>query len=190
MKTQAALAAPGHYREADFFDGADALRARFDEACARGAGNGVDALSRVDACGAYSFLMATAEQVFPHAVVLGFLSRLREWGMEHLGARHASTPQIHVYVDGCARALAPDATPAKHHYLYSLTRGDGACIRVLGSSNGHRKFLGIGVSHLASVSLRFNDLFVHEANLAYGIEGPRGAKDLPGAAVLLHGYIW
>jgi hypothetical protein len=188
MKRGANGAYPSHYLEKDFFEGAVALRAQLEQACAESSGDGVGPLSRVEAGKAYSFLMATAERVFPHALVLSFLSRLRGWGLEHLGARHASTPQIHVYLDGCGRAMAPDATPAGHHYLYSLTRAEPARLHILGG--GRRSWLGIGVSHLAGVRLDFNNLLVHSTDLAYAVDGPRGARSAVGATVFLHGYIW
>ena len=190
INAEASLADLSHYLEMDFFDGADALRVQLEKVCGAVSEDGAGPLSRVEAGKAYSFLMATAERVFPHALVLSFLNRLRGWGMEKLGTRHASTPQIHVYVQGCARSMAPDATPAGHHYLYSLTRAEPACLRILAGDGIQRKWLGIGVNHLSTVRLGFNNIVVHPTDLAYAVQGPREVKSAPEGAVFLHGYIW
>jgi len=190
MTTEAKLKDSIHYLEMDFFDGADGLRTQFEKACAAGSRNEMGPLSRVEAGKAYSFLTTTAEQVFSHALVFSFLNRLRGWGMEKIGACHTSTPQVHVYAQGCARAMAPDATPASHHYVYSLAREVPAQIQILATDGSRKNWLGIGVNRLSSVRLGFNSLLVHRADLAYAVQRPREVKSIPGAAVFLHGYIW
>lgn len=189
MRLDAGLAARSHYLEKDFFNDADDLRAQVEKACGGNSANGDGPLNRVNSGKAYSFFMATAERVFSHALVLSFLSRLRGWAMENLNARHVSTPQIHVYLNGCAREMARDATPANYHYLYSVTRAGPARLHILGGGEG-KTWLGIGVSHLASVQLGFNNLLVHPTDLAYAVEEPREAKSALEGAVLFHGYIW
>jgi len=190
MRQGTNAADPSHFLEANFFEGADALRAQIEQACRDGLGDDMGPLSRVEAGHAYSFLMVTADRVFSHAAVVSFLTRLRGWGMENLGTRHASTPQIHVYLEGCVRAMAPDASSVGHHYLYSLTRAEPAPLHLLGGGGRRRTWLRVGVGRLAEIRLGFNNLLVHRTDLAYAVKGLRGAKSAVGASVFLHGYIW
>lgn len=172
--------------ESEFFDGAGELRQQLERALA--IGNGCGALGEVALDGAYRFLMATADRVFAHDLVLRFLARLRKWSKEALGTTHVSTPQIHVYLNGCRRELAPDRAPAQWHYLYSLTRGDSASIRLL--SEDTPKWLPMIAGRVAKAELNFNQLLVHDTHQAYAVDGPRVAiKPLEGA-ILLHGYMW
>jgi hypothetical protein len=176
-------------READFFQRADTLWQQLERALTVEAASSNGRLREIHAAGQYTYLMATADQVFTHDVVLAFLGRLRRWAKESLDAQHASTPQIHVYQDGCRRALSPDAAPTRWHYLYSLTRGEPASIRLL-EPNGQRKWFGIVLSRLANLPLGFNQLLVHETSQAYAINAPRRARKPLEGAILLHGYLW
>lgn len=176
-------------READFFPRADTLWQQLERGLTVEAAGSAGVLREIRAAGQYAYLMATADQVFTHDVMLAFLSRLRRWAKESLDARHASTPQIHIYQDGCGRALSPDAVPTRWHYLYSLTRGEPAAIRLL-EPNGHRRLFGIVLSRITNFALGFNQLLVHETCQAYELNAPmRASKPLEGA-ILLHGYLW
>ncbi len=144
----------------------------------------------VDSVGACRFLLATADHIFTHDLVLAFLNGLRRWARENVEAQHASTPQIHVYVEGCRRDLAPDAIQARWHYLYSLTRGEAASIRLLGKDNLRKKRFWIALSRINNVQLRFNQLLVHETRQAYGLDCRNHATKPLDGAILLHGYLW
>jgi hypothetical protein len=178
------------FSEPEFFNRADTLWEQFERAVVAEAENGASLLSQVDHEGAYSFLLATADRVFTHQLVLGFLDSLRRMGKEKLEASHASTPQIHVYVDGCRRRLAPDGVQARWHYLYSLTRGELPSVRLLGEVGHQKKWFRIPLSRITNFQLCFNQLLVHEVRQAYSIDGPkRPTKPLEGV-ILLSGYLW
>ncbi|MGA3323638.1 MAG: hypothetical protein ABSF45_04140 [Terriglobia bacterium] len=177
------------FTQADFFQRADTLWQQLERGLTVEAAGSPSPLREICAAGQYTYLMATADQVFTHDVMLAFLSRLRRWAKERLDARHASTPQIHIYRDGCARALSPDAVPTRWHYLYSLTRGEPASIRLL-EPNGQRRWFGIVLSRIANLPLGFNQLLVHETCQAYELNAPTRARKPLEGAILLHGYLW
>lgn len=181
--------AESYITEADFFQKADAFWEQLEKGLVVESANYPSPLQQICEADRYSYLMATADQLFTQEVTLAFLGRLRRWAKDSLGARHASTPQIHLYHDGCHRALAPDASPTRWHYLYSLTRGRSPAIRLL-ETNGQRKWFGIILSQIANLQLGFNQLLVHGTNQAYGLDVPSGAATPLEGAVLLHGYLW
>lgn len=174
--------------EQGFFDRADTLWEQFSHTLSTGEKSNGGTLRQVASPDNYTFLLATADQVFTHDLVLGFLHRLRAWGKQKLGARHASTPQIHVYVNGCLRRLAPDATQARWHYLYSLSHSETFGIRLVIGDGGKR--LGIALRHIARFHLPFNQLLVHQAQMAYALDGPKRTKNPLESTILLHGYLW
>ncbi len=187
MKTEAAV--ESRFLKSEFFEQADALWEQMGRALGAEGGNGTGPLHHVRSEGAYSFLLATADQIFTHDLVLAFLNRLRRWGKEKLDARRASTPQIHIYVEGCWRELAPDAVRIQWHYLYSLTRSVAPTVRLLEEDGAKKKHFGISLNRIANLQLPFNHLLVHETSQAYALDGPkRVTKPLEGT-ILLHGYL-
>jgi hypothetical protein len=175
--------------QADFFDRADTLWEQFASALSASE-KGAGPLRQAGSSGTCNFLLATADQVFSHELTLAFLNRLRQWAKEKLDARHASTPQVHVYVSGCRRELAPDAIPAHWHYLYSLTRSKPPRVRLLEEGGFEKGRFGIALGRVASFQLPFNHLLAHETRLAYGLDGPKRATNPAEGAILLHGYLW
>lgn len=117
--------------------------------------NGSAVLMHAQSATAYDFLMATADRIFSYDLALEFLKRLREWGKEKLDTQHASTPQVHIYHARHHRDLAPDAVRTQWHYLYSLTRGGAASVRLAdegsvrktGGSPDRVAHLGAGAGH-------------------------------------------
>lgn len=188
MKTRSV--SESRFLESDFFERADTLWDQLQDAVTKGTEAGSGPLRTVTAADAYTFLLATADQVFKHDLVLAFLNGLRRWGKEKLDVRHVSTPQIHVYVEGCRRELAPDATPAQWHYLYSLTRSEAPSMELLWEDELQRKWFGIVLDRVDSFRLHFNELLVHEAGQSYALEGPIGVKKPLDGEILLHGYLW
>lgn len=175
------------FLEAEFFDRADTLWEQLEKTLGQAASNGSGFLRQVSSAGAYAFLLATADQIFAQDSVLAFLNRMRRWGEERLGALHASTPQIHIYVDGCHRELAPDAIRTRWHYLYSLTRSEAASVRLLGDDGLREKRFGIALSRVTRFQLPFNQ---HETSQAYAIDAPKRTMEPLEGAILLHGYLW
>ncbi|MGH9353065.1 MAG: hypothetical protein ACRD2G_13050 [Terriglobia bacterium] len=186
MKAQAANQT--RFVEAQFFDRAEALREQLEHALGSNGGDSSGFLGRVSSAGAYEFLLATADQVFSHDLALAFLNRLRQWGKEKSHARHTSTPQAHLYADHCWRALAQDATPARWHYLYSLSRKNPAPIRLLVGNVSGKKWISVG--RVDKLQLGFNHLLVHPTSEAYAIDGPQFAAPPLEGTILLHGYLW
>lgn len=183
------VAAGNCFVESEFFDRAEILWEQIGRSVTGGESESSH-LRRVGSSSAYTLLLATADQVFTQDLTLAFLNRIRRWGRETLGARHASTPQVHIYVEGCRRALAPDAPRTRRHYLYSLTRSETAIVRLLEEDGFQKKWFRISVNRVANFQLRFNQFLVHETHQAYAIEGPqRAALPLEGM-ILLHGYLW
>lgn len=182
--------AAGHYLEIDFFARAGDMWEQLGRGLAVEGQGGIGPLSRVQSGASCSFLMATADRVFSHDLALAFLKRLREWGMEKLDARHASTPQVHIYLKGCHRSLAPDAARTQWHYLYSLTRGEAPRVRLATESGPRGQRFGVSLSRITNFHLGFNQLMIHETCQAYAVDGPKRAANPLDGAILLHGYLW
>ncbi len=177
------------FLERNFFKDADALWAQL-ESTLTVARNGSGPLTRVEVPGAYTFLMTTPDRVFKQDLVLSFLNDLRQWGKEKVGARHASTPQIHVYIDRCQHELARDATRARWHYLYSLARNKAAIVRLLAEGSVRKKTFPISLNRVTNFQLQFNQFLVHETCQAYALQGPRRTTQPLEGAILFHGYLW
>ncbi|MGH9325727.1 MAG: hypothetical protein ACRD2B_03430 [Terriglobia bacterium] len=118
------------------------------------------------------------------------MNHLRHWAKEKLDARHASTPQVHFYVSGCRRELAPDRAPARWHYLYSLTRSELPRIRLLEETDIERGRFGISFRRVVNFQLPFNHLLAHETRQAYGLGRPQRTTNPLEGVILLHGYLW
>lgn len=178
--------------ENEFFDAAETLRTQFEQRLAVvPARKSKTVFSWADSPDCYRFLFTAAEQVFAQEVVQAFLHRLRIWAQARLNVYHASSPQIHVYVRGCRRQIAPESVRARWHYLFSLTQALHPKIRVLSDRSSEGQRVRIGVSRVTSVQLTFNQLLVHETYLPYGVENASPSSDRPwDGSVLLHGYLW
>lgn len=177
-------------QEPQFFKDADVLWKQLEYAVTEEAGTGSGPLTRVSSPSAFSFFLATADQIFTHELTLSFLGRLRKWGKETLDTRHASTPQIHIYVKGCQRALAPDAAQARWHYLYSMTRIETAGICLVAEPTSQKHWLRFGLNGIAHFRLPFNFLLVHETCAAYALDGPKQGTGPLDGSIFLHGYLW
>ncbi|MGH9469845.1 MAG: hypothetical protein ACRD1N_05815 [Terriglobia bacterium] len=189
MSTRAVLAR-NTFLEPAFFDRAEILWKQLEGTLGPNAEAGSNLLRRVASESRYAFLLATAEQVFTQDLALGFLNHIRRWARDNLGVHHVSTPQVHIYVARCGREMAPDATPASWHYLYSLARGEAPNVRLLREDKPQSRRFGITLSPIDRFQLGFNHLLVHQSRQAYALDIPkRKLKPLEGA-VLLHGYLW
>ncbi len=176
--------------ETAFFEKADELWEQLGRALPSSRENELEPFREIESHVAYRSLLATAEQVFARDVVLALLSRVRRWGKETLDATHVSTPQIHLFIDGCHRELAPDGVPVRWHYLLSLTRGEAPAIRLLTDATRQKRPFRFAFNQITHVRLAFNQLLVHDTREAYAIDAPKRAVSPLDGPVLLHGYLW
>lgn len=184
------LALEGYFCEREFFQHGDILRKQLERSLEPQGERSLGPLKQL-CCGASSsFLLATADQVFTHDIVLEFLNSLRRWAKEELDAHHVSTPQIQVYLDSNRRELVPDSVPARWHYLYSLTSVQTPNLQILTEDASPKTWFGISIGRMISVRLGFNHLLVHEARQPYMLRGPKHAKEPLKGVILLHGYLW
>jgi hypothetical protein len=181
--------------QSDFYDQASRLRTQFDRMFSTLAPTDPSANPLVYAYSqdAYQFLSASADRVFSADLVFGLLSRLRAWATESVGATHASTPRVQIYIGGSHRHVARDDVDVRWHYLISLTQSARRTRHInLVVESGHHGAQGAGtsVSRLAKIQLKFNELLVHDARQPYGVELAKGSVNPLEGMVLLDGYVW
>lgn len=141
---------------------------------------------------AYQLVAASAERVFSADLLFSLLDRLRAWARQNLGATHASTPRLHVYINGNQRCFAKDDIRAGWHYLLSLTRNEKPSrqVRVLLESASEIWDSRFGLGRVTRVNLDFNAILIHDAKRAYGIDRFKGSTNPSEGFVLLDGYLW
>jgi Family of unknown function (DUF6065) len=180
--------------ENDFYDQAAALRDQFERVASQASIDpSSDALLFTYAEDVYQFVSANATRVFSADLLFGFLDRLRSWAGKELGAMHASTPRVQIYIRGSHRNFAKDDIRARWHYLLSLTRNKKQAKRVnilLESASAKTDGTRLRLNQVARVALDFNELLVHDARGAYGIEQVKEPTNPVGGVVLLEGYLW
>jgi hypothetical protein len=181
--------------QGDFWDQARKLRNQFDQKMihSQSADPNENPLTYVCCENEYQFLGATAERVFDGELIFEFLDTLRAWAQNNLKTYHASTPRIHIYVGGSHRHLAKDAVEIRWHYVFCLTP-DQSRVRPIklsleSASDGVLQN-GLGVSTVANIRLKFNELLVHDAARPYGIREIRGSMQPRHGMLLLDGYLW
>jgi Family of unknown function (DUF6065) len=183
------------YVEKDFYDQAALLRNQFERAISSASSTGptVNPLTFAYSENAYQFIAATAERMFNADLLFSLLDRLRAWARQSVGATHASTPRVQVYVHGSQRHIAKDDIRVGWHFLLSLTRDEKQTRRVevlLESASEISGRVGVGVSRVDRIKLNFNELLVHETKCAYGIDRVKGSTNPLEGLVLLEGYLW
>jgi len=180
------------YAEAGFYDQANALRVEFEEKLAASiqANAGITPLTYVFSENQCQLLTASSEQVFTRAILDDLIDRIGAWATATLGTFHVSTPQVRVYINGCKRELVRDSIHARWHYLLSLTREwpRASWVKVLaGAGHDDRRF---DVAPLIKSKLVFNQLVVHDAGDAYGIDFSSRVMNPARGIVFLDGYLW
>jgi Family of unknown function (DUF6065) len=195
LATQDILGAPFHI-ESDFFGQAEALRAQFEKQASSGGAleTGENPFRYMYMENAYQCITASADHVFTQDVLLTFVDRLRAWAREKLGASHASSPRIRIYVNGSRRVVVRDDINVKWHYLFSLTRSPSrkaARMKILlESTPGRTGSRLLNVGRIVSASLDFNQLLVHDVKMAYGIDAPKASMNPQEGNIILDGYLW
>ena len=167
-----------------FCELAEALRMQFEWHMAmRGGG-----LERVGGAGG-GYREATSDRIFPQSAVWAFLEDLRELGRSRIGVRHASSPQLRLFVGGCGRPLGAEESPATWHYVYSLTRWDQPPVRVMVVSEVDIE-TSPGVTRGREFQLGFNQLLLHPAGSPISIGSVHTQADWYSGALLLEGWLW
>jgi hypothetical protein len=179
----------------NFYDQAQALREEFERtiASASSTDQATNPLTYAYSQNAYHFLTASAERVFNADLLFSLLDSLRAWARQNLGARHASTPRVQIYVRGSHRIFAKDDIFVGWHYILSLTRGEKHVRKanvILESASASLDSVKFGVSRVERIRLKYNDLLVHDAKRAYGIDGVKCSVNPLEGLVLLGGYLW
>jgi hypothetical protein len=179
----------------DFYDQATTLRTQFEQV--------VSSITSTDPAtnpftyafceNAYQFIAASSERIFNANLLFCLLDRIRAWARQNLGATHASTPRVQLYIQGSHRNLAKDDIRVGWHYLFSLTRNEKQARRanvILESASEILEGVGFKVSRVERVNLSFNDFLVHDAKRLYGIDRVKGSANPIEGMLLLGGYLW
>jgi hypothetical protein len=179
--------------ESGFYKEADALRTELDQQILSVQHAGTRSpFVHLFAANEYQCITASADRIFERDVLLRLMTRIRQWAEATLGARHATTPRLTIYMDGCWRRVLQDEVRANWHYILCLTsqgkQGAGHVkIGAETSSNPRSKFNG---DDLKRVRLIFNQVLVHETRWPWGIDDVKPAREPIEAMVLLDGYLW
>jgi hypothetical protein len=181
--------------QGDFCDHAWKLRNQFDQKmrASQSADPAENPLTYVCSENEYQFISATTEYVFDAELVFHFLDTLREWARKNLGASHASTPRIQIYVGGSYRHLAKDDIKVLWHYFLCLTPDKSKMRPIKLSLESVSEGLNrdsLSVSTVTSITLKFNQLLVHDAARAYAIRQVRSSMWPADGMVFLDGYLW
>jgi hypothetical protein len=180
--------------EDEFYQQSDLLRKEFEQNIVRASEGsaGLTSLEYVFLEHRYCFLMGDADEAIAPETLNNWIQFVCAWGREHLGTEHASTPQLHVYVKNCRRALLRDDLIVGWHYALSLTRtirSNNSRLRLLiPNKAGRLSFLK--TCSLLNVNLDFNRFVVHDTQLAYGVEAYKTEANPLEATILLDGYLW
>jgi hypothetical protein len=183
--------------ENEFSQQASSLRSQFEEhisLCSRDHA-GVTPLAYVFSPQRYQLLTTAAEHVFAAETLQALIEGLRDWGQDKLGTSHVSTPQLRVYIDGCARTLLQDDVMLGWHYKLSLTRmghppAGGRVQVMIGNSRNKGRSKFFSVSEFIRSRLTFNQLLVHDTRSAYGVEPVKSSMNPLDGVIFLDGYLW
>jgi hypothetical protein len=183
------------YFECSFYERTEALRSQFEESV-RGQGGqsgGMTPLTYAFCENRYQFLTASAERLFDKEATYDLMNKLSHWGNSMLGVSHVSTPQIRVYINGCARKLVRDNVNASWHFVLSIARCQSrpraAQIEILKERFLGKKDKHMSINKIVRSMLAFNQLLVHSTRDPYAIAGSASMNPLE-ASVLIDGYLW
>jgi hypothetical protein len=181
--------------EDSFFAGSLDLRSQFVEhiSLREREQAGVTRLTYVFCAERYQFLTAAAEQIFASETLEALISSLSSWGRDELGTSHVSTPQLRVFVGGCARTMLQDDVMLGWHYQLSLTSDPppaGGRMQVMPTKNHNGKRNFFGISEFVRCKLTLNQLLVHDTQCAYGIEPVKSSMAPLDGVIFLDGYLW
>jgi GNAT superfamily N-acetyltransferase len=184
MKSQTA----SFYLVDDFYERADSLSAQFEKRISAAVleSAGMTPLVYAFCPDAFQYLTTSAEHLFARDLLDDLIERLRGWAKGAIGACSVSSPQGRIYIQGCRRRLVTDRCTALWHYMLSVTpqhQKKGIAIRLLsnGTDEDERTF---------NIQLKFNQLLVHRAECAYGIESKVASWDPIKGSIYLDGYLW
>lgn len=180
----------------DFFQSAEKLRMQFENRVFDSIeqNDGLTPFTYAFSPGNYHFLTASADRIFSRDLLEELINAVRVWGHESFGASSVSTPQMRIYTSGCERALVPDLTEAKHHWILSLSRGTGSRTAELElmtqSIAAETANEPLCIDRVVSLNLKFNQLLVHDARQPYGVYAPETSPNPLEAQVFVDGYAW
>jgi hypothetical protein len=179
--------------ESDFYKDADALRRELDEQMLSADDAGAPSpFAYLFAANEYQCITASTDRILKGDALLPLMTRIRHWAQDTLGVRHASTPRLMIYVDGCWRRVVQDEVKAKWHYILCLTRqGKGRVGQVdISVKTGPEQPSGFKGDHLQRVRLMFNQMLLHETRWPWGIGDFNPATEPIKGTVFLDGYVW
>lgn len=190
-----------HCTESSFFDGAEELRTSFERSVGptREGSSGRFVWDYWHIPDQFTYLRTPAVNVIPPSLLARFMSRLRQWGGDHLACGRADLPWLSYYMDGCRQELHSDVIQGTWSYVYSLTRwgervfSGGETLlgapRLLAYWEAFDQEQSTEARHLIErIPARFDQLCVFDSRLPHGVATVQGARAPLEARVALHGW--
>jgi hypothetical protein len=181
--------------EASFYSRAEELWSQFENIVSSAQTNGgLTPFSYAFDVERFQFLTANSERLFARETLRDLIEKLTSWASDALGAKHVSTPQTRIYINGCGRNFLKDETKADWHYVFAITpkpRSRKATIlRVIIETDAGQAGDRFRVDRVLAAKLTFNHLFVHPTAASYAVQGAPSSMNPVEGTVLLDGYMW
>lgn len=192
LATPAAADAGALLTQADFYARAELLAAEFERHLSAG-NHGAGPFATESSEDAYRFEAAQSAQIYTRGLLTDLLAALHGWAYNAVGALHVSTPRAVAFLRGCRREVLRDDVSRGWHYLLPLSAAPEPArrLRLMVDDLSEETDGGptIRLGRLVNVELRFNQLVVHKAGAAYGIEPAREGRAAE-ALFFLDGFLW
>lgn len=189
-----------HVIAEQFFDGANAMRAAFEE-------HFRDPARHTDAHQVwnywfvpdlYTYLRTAPTKIMPDALVARFMQRLNAWALATLGLSTRDYPWLSVYINGCSQTLHNDSLNGQMGYVFSLTKWDtrnflGGETLLFHPENywetNRITTSGAGAVFYEKIPARFNQLLVFDDRIIHGVQAVQGTMDPLFGRLVIHGHL-
>lgn len=182
----------------DFFDGATSMRecvdAHFRKPYDQGFGTH-DVWNYWHVPGLYTLLRALPERVIRPALMDSFVRHLQTWSLENLGTVALTSPQLHMYVDGCGQDLHNDFHNGLWAYVFSLTLWDrgkfsgGETQLMRDGTFNHKPHHVHGGVLYDLIPAHFGQLLIFDDSIVHGVRPLHGTMDPAEGRIVLTGHI-
>lgn len=183
-----------------FIEGAEAMRAGFEEHFARPFANGPEhqVWDYWHVPEQYTYLRTQPAKVLGPELVQAFTQQLRHFALTRLGLSTVTHPLLSLYVDGCRQGLHNDAANGSMAYVHSLTRWEsrrfeGGETQVFHQVDYWRDGLyrqpGAGTRYFELIPSLFNRLVLFDDRLAHAVPELHGSMDPRQGRLVLHGHL-
>jgi hypothetical protein len=186
----------GYQVVADFFDGANELRAAFEAHFRRVEKQSSDhqVWNYWYVPEAFTYLRTYSESIASKELIVRFLQRLNAWSAANLGLVARTRPWLNLFINGCGMSLHNDAQKGQMAYVLSITKWDtrnfvgGETILVRPENYWQTERIKQAVleTYYQKIPALFNQLLVFDDRIIHGVQPIQGTMDpLAGRLVLV-----